>query len=118
MQQPTFLFCNFLQKGLAKNRRNGWKSIDSIDGAITLGYYYSITETAKANGAIPFYYLKFLFERLPALMKQSGGKPAPEELDELMPWTDQYRSYEAEAIRSNHKALIRLGKIARSEKSA
>ena len=98
--------------------RNGWKSIDSIDGAITLGYYYSITETAKANGAIPFYYLKFLFERLPALMKQSSGKPAPEELDELMPWTDQYRSYEAEAIRSNHKALIRLGKIARSEKSA
>ena len=40
--------------------RNGWKSIDSIDGGITLGYYYSLTETAKANGAIPFYYLKFL----------------------------------------------------------
>ena len=98
--------------------RNGWKSIDSIDGAITLGYYYSITETAKANGANPFYYLKFLFERLPALFKESDGKPAVEKYDELMPWTDQYRMYEAEAIELNHKSLIQLGRIGRSVSSA
>ena len=58
--------------------RNGWKSIDSIDGGITLGYFYSLTETAKANGAIPYYYLKFLFERLPALFKENNDKPSPE----------------------------------------
>ena len=98
--------------------RNGWKSIDSIDGAITLGYYYSITETAKANGANPFYYLKFLFERLPILFKQTGGKPAPEKFDELLPWKDIYRSYEAEAIEHNHKSLIGLGRIGRSANSA
>ena len=97
--------------------RNGWKSIDSIDGAITLGYYYSITETAKANGANPFYYLKFIFEKLPTLFKKKNGKPAPKDFDELMPWTDPYRSYESEAVENNHKALIRLGKISRSANS-
>jgi len=80
--------------------RNNWKCIDSIDGAITLGYYYSLTETAKANGAIPFYYLKYLFERLPELFRAAGGTPSSESYDELMPWTDDYRSYEKRAIAS------------------
>lgn len=98
--------------------RNNWKSIDSIDGGITLGYYYSLTETAKANGAIPFYYLKFLFERLPKLFRDTGGKPAPELFDDLMPWTEMYRAYEAAAIEASHRDLIRLGKIRRSAESA
>lgn len=78
--------------------RNNWKCIDSIDGAITLGYYYSLTETAKANGAVPLYYLKYLFERLPALFEASGGKPAPESFDVFIPWSEDYRSYERKAI--------------------
>ena len=98
--------------------RNNWKSIDSIDGGITLGYFYSLTETAKANGAIPFYYLKFLFERLPKLFGDTGGKPTPEMFDALMPWTEMYRAYEAAAIEASHKDLIRLGKIRRSAESA
>ncbi len=65
--------------------RNNWKCIDSIDGAITLGYYYSLTETAKANGAIPLYYLRYLFECLPELFRASGGKPAPESFDVFIP---------------------------------
>ena len=94
--------------------RNSWKSIDSIDGGITLGYFYSLTETAKANNAVPFYYLKFLFERLPKLFKDKNGRPAPESFDELMPWSDLYRKYEATAIESGHKDLIRLGKMRQS----
>lgn len=78
--------------------RNNWKCIDSIDGAITLGYYHSVTETAKANGASPYYYLKFLFERLPVLFNSSGGSPNSEAFDELMPWTDTYRNYEKEEM--------------------
>ena len=98
--------------------RNGWKCIDSIDGGITLGYFYSLTETAKANGAVPFYYLKFLFERLPKLFRENGNKPLPEQFDELMPWTEQYKAYEASAIESSHDDLIRLAKINRSVDSA
>ena len=98
--------------------RNNWKAIDSIDGGITLGYYYSVTETAKANGAIPFYYLKFLFERLPKLFKEHNGRPHPEDFDDLMPWTDQYRSYEVSAIASGHKVLTRIGNTIRSVSTA
>jgi len=90
----------------------------AIDGGITLGYYYSLTETAKANVAVPFYYLKFLFERLPKLFRDTGGKPAPELFDDLMPWTEMYRAYEAAAIEASHRDLVRLGKIRRSAESA
>ena len=98
--------------------RNGWKCIDSIDGGITLGYFYSLTETAKANGAVPFYYLKFLFENLPKLFKENGNKPLPEQFDELMPWMERYKIYEASAIESSHKDLIRLGRQKQSASSA
>lgn len=86
--------------------RNNWKSIDSIDGSITLGYYYSLTETAKANGAIPFYYLKFLFERLPALYKEHNGRPDPVLFDGMMPWTDTYKKYE-QAELSNLRNILK-----------
>ncbi len=98
--------------------RNGWKCIDSIDGGITLGYFYSLTETAKANGAVPFYYLEFLFESLPKLFRENGNKPLPEQFDELMPWTEKYKIYETSAIASNHKDLIRLGRQNRHSNSA
>ena len=98
--------------------RNGWKAIDSIDGGITLGYYYSITETAKANGAVPFYYLKFLFERLPELIKEKGKNPQPELFDDMMPWTEQYRSYEKAAIESSRNTLERIGKMSMAKNSA
>ena len=98
--------------------RNGWRSIDSIDGGITLGYFYSLTETAKANGAVPYYYLKFLFERLPQLFREHDGKPDPKLFDALMPWDDQYRSYEQAEIEAGHKELIELGKMSRTANSA
>jgi hypothetical protein len=41
---------------------------------------YSIVETAKENGLIPFEYLRHLFEQLPNL----GDK----DLDELLPWSE------------------------------
>jgi len=37
----------------------------------------SLVETAKANGLIPFDYLKFLFEELPK---------EPDDIDYLLPW--------------------------------
>jgi transposase len=44
--------------------------------------YYSITQTAKANGLIPFYYLEYLFEKLPNVDTEN-----PEALDALLPWS-------------------------------
>jgi len=49
-------------------------------GARASAVVYSIVETAKENGLIPFEYLRYLFERLPNL---DDG-----DLDELLPWSD------------------------------
>ena len=45
--------------------RNNWLFAFSPDGAKASAVIYSIVETAKANGLIPFKYLEFLFETLP-----------------------------------------------------
>lgn len=45
--------------------------------AIAAGY--SITETAKENGLIPFEYLRYSTERLP--------NPGDNDLDQLLPWS-------------------------------
>ena len=43
---------------------------------------YSIVETAKENGLIPFEYLKYLFEQLPNI--DTTDKDA---IDQLLPWS-------------------------------
>jgi transposase len=50
-------------------------------GARASAVIYSIVETAKENGLIPFEYLTYLFERLPNL--------GSDDLDELLPWSDK-----------------------------
>ena len=42
--------------------RNNWKSHDTTDGARTTALFYSLVETAKANGANPYLYIQYLLE--------------------------------------------------------
>lgn len=49
-----------------------------VKGAASSSVVYSIIETAKANGLLPFEYMKFLLESVPST---SVG-----ELDTLLPW--------------------------------
>ena len=74
--------------------RNNWKAIGSENGAAAAACAYSIAETAKVNQADPFYYYKFLLERLPSLLKEHGLEEDLSYLDCLMPWTEGYRCYE------------------------
>ncbi|MDW7668861.1 MAG: transposase, partial [Bacillota bacterium] len=55
----------------------------SPKGATSSAITYSIIETAKANGLNPFYYLNYLFEKLPNIDLESMN-----ELDKLLPWSD------------------------------
>jgi len=57
--------------------RKNWMFSNTAKGAEASAVLYSIIETAKANGLIPFDYLKYLFEQL-------SGKP--EAIDYLLPW--------------------------------
>lgn len=52
-------------------------------GAQASAITYSIIETAKANNLNPFYYLTYLFEKLPNIDLENI-----EELDQLLPWSN------------------------------
>ncbi len=59
--------------------RKGWLFSNTPKGARASAVIYSIVETAKENGLIPFEYLSFLFERLPSLRDDVP--------DGLLPWS-------------------------------
>lgn len=45
--------------------RKNWLFVNSLKGAMASAFFYSLIETAKANGLEPYSYLKALFERYP-----------------------------------------------------
>lgn len=77
-------------KGLATARKN-WMFSYSITGAEAIMILFTLVETAKANQAHPYYYLKYLLETLPG-QKITKDNPF---LDDCMPWSEKYRAYEA-----------------------
>lgn len=76
-------------KPLAASRRN-WLFSYSIEGAEAAAVLFTLIETAKANNAHPYYYLKYLLETL-STQKINIEKNF---LDDCMPWSEEYRSYE------------------------
>lgn len=81
-------------KPLATSRRN-WLFSYSIEGAQAAAILFTLIETAKANNAHPYYYLKYLLEALPdqKVLKDKSF------LNDLMPWSERYRDYEKEEKR-------------------
>ena len=77
-------------KPFATARRN-WLFSYSIEGAEAAAILFTLIETAKANQAHPYYYLKYLLETLP---KQKITKDNSF-LDDCMPWSEAYKAYEA-----------------------
>jgi len=57
--------------------RKNWMFANTKNGAHASAILYSLVETAKANGLVPFDYIRHLLEELP---KQ------PEDIDRLLPW--------------------------------
>ena len=59
---------------------------------------YSLIETAKLNGVNPYYYLRYVLERMPSIPLFTRDDSSI--LEELMPWSSQLqdaiRSYEKE----------------------
>jgi transposase len=59
--------------------RKNWLFSNTLKGATSSGVLYSIVQTAKANGLIPFVYLNYVLDEL--------SKPsAQDNLDNLLPW--------------------------------
>ncbi len=64
--------------------RKNWMFSGSPKGARTSAAIYSIIETAKANGLVPYKYLKFIFKELPGVQFKSH----PEFLEDYLPWNE------------------------------
>jgi len=64
---------------IALGRKN-WLFATSVKGASAIATWYSIIETAKANGLEPYSYLKYLMTEFP--IYQSEGK----NIEPLLPW--------------------------------
>ena len=84
-------------KPFATARRN-WLFSCSVEGAEAAAVLFTLIETAKANQAHPYYYLKYLLETLPG---QTVRKENPF-LDACMPWSEEYKAYE---IREKQSAM-------------
>ena len=64
---------------------------------------YTIVETAKANKANVCHYLRYLLEQVP---KHLEGKNL-DFLDDMLPWSDKYLSYEKAQTMSIPKLVFK-----------
>lgn len=101
-------FSERLIKPLAIGRRN-WLFHKTLRGARAGCIIQSLAQTAILHRADPYYYFKYLLEKMPAVMEAAdlhGALPDTEEtrkaLGQMMPWSEPYRSYEC----SEKKALL------------
>jgi len=60
--------------------RKNWLFATSIKGAEAIAVWYTVIETAKANGLEPYHYLKYLLTELPYYQRDS------KDIEALLPW--------------------------------
>lgn len=83
--------------------RNNWIACDSMAGAETAAIMYTIVETAKANKVNVYHYLRYLLEQVP---RHLDGKNL-DFLDDMLPWSDKYLSYEKTQTMSMPKLVLK-----------
>ena len=81
-------------KDVSLHRKNSLFSY-SVKGARAITITMSLIETAKANDAAPYYYLKYLLEKLAKGITYCH----PYDIKDMMPWSAAYRKYEKEQRR-------------------
>lgn len=91
--------CERSVRPVAQFRRNSLFSF-TTNGAEVLTVIFTLIETAKANQADPYYYLKYLLEQMPQHLYDKGTEYMPD----LMPWSQRYQRYEVEEKRNLVKA--------------
>ncbi len=88
-------------KSVAQGRR-AYLFSTSIDGAMANTILYTLIETARKNGANPYYYLMFLVTQMQQHLKDTDRSF----LAGLMPWSEEYRQYEAEERKRSPRSMI------------
>ena len=76
--------------------RKNWLFADTVDGAKANAIYYSLIESAKANGLNIHKYINYLLDGLPQL----EGEQSEEDIEKYLPWSkelpDDILNYEGE----------------------
>ena len=67
--------------------RNNFLFCDSVAGAETSAIIYTMVETAKANKANVYWYIRYLLEEMPCHMEDKDRSF----LDRMVPWSEEYR---------------------------
>ena len=65
--------------------KKNWQIIDSRQGAEASAMYYSIAETAKANGLKPYEYFKYVLDQI---LLHLDDRPE-EYIGDIVPWSDK-----------------------------
>ena len=71
--------------------RKVWLFCNTINGAKATAILYTLVETAKANNADPYYYLKYLLDNMPSHMEDHDRSF----LADMMPWSEAFKEYTA-----------------------
>ena len=83
------------------NWQENWLFSDRPVGAATSAIIYSLVQTAKLNGVNPYYYLRYVLEKMSSY--PTCDKLSEQDLAGLMPWSgkvgDAIREYEKEKDR-------------------
>lgn len=75
--------------------KRSWDWFGSEDGARTAADCLTLIETAKANEAIPFYYIEYLLKEMPKHLDEKASEQGF--YAALWPWSKEYREYEQQA---------------------
>ena len=89
-------------KPIALGRRNYLFS-NSLSGAEATTVLSSLIETAKANNAEPYYYIKYLTEIMPKYVRQ---RVPIKNKEDLFPWSNAFRDYQL-SEKENHLASLK-----------
>jgi len=81
-------------KCVALSRKSSLFS-NTTSGANAVAMLWTLIETARAHDADAYYYLKYLLDEMPKYTRPTANDP-PGYLDRMLPWSEEYRSYERE----------------------
>ena len=85
--------------------RRNWLFADTYKGAVALAVYYTLVTTATMNGADPYFYIRYLCEKVPGGILGPVSPLSKEFLESLMPWSEQYKAYEKAAREELFKTI-------------
>ena len=75
--------------------RKAWLFCNTEEGAKALAILYTLVETAKANRADVYYYLKYLLDGMSKHMDETDKSFLPD----MLPWSEAFKKYEYEQKR-------------------